>query len=46
MLIGCSRRESELGMVSNQRGMKEGMNGGTWLHVLDPENVEGFKVRL
>lgn len=46
MLIGCSHRESELGMESNQREMKEGMTGGTWLHVLDPENVEGFKIRL
>lgn len=46
MLIGCSHRELELGMESNQREMKEGMTGGTWLHVLDPENVKGFKVRL
>lgn len=39
MLIGCFHRELELGMESNQREMREAMTGGTWQHVLDPENV-------
>lgn len=44
MLIGCSHRELELGMESSRREMKEGMTGGTRLHVLDPENMKGIKV--
>lgn len=44
VLIGCSHRELELGMESSRREMKEGMTGGTRLHVLDPENMKGIKV--
>lgn len=36
VLIGCSHRRLELDTESNQREMKEGRIGGTWLHALDP----------